>query len=79
MKQSQNSPIKSLQDLEKIAMLAGQKTMERLTQKYQQKLDETKSTENFVVPNYLKAGVAELKEGYPDASEERLADILKYF
>ena len=40
--------------------------------------DESKSTEAFVVPRHLIAGVAELKEGYPDASEERLANLLKY-
>ena len=40
--------------------------------------DESKSTEAFVVPRHLIAGVAELKEGYPDASDEELANILKY-
>ena len=39
---------------------------------------ETESTKNFVVPDHLIAGVAELKEIHPDASEERLANILKY-
>ena len=40
--------------------------------------DESKSTEAFVVPRHLIAGVAELKEIHPDASEERLANLLKY-
>ena len=40
--------------------------------------DSSESTKNFVVPDHLIAGVAELKEGYPDASDEELANILKY-
>lgn len=40
--------------------------------------DESKSTEAFVVPRHLIAGVAELKEVYPEASDEELANILKY-
>ena len=40
--------------------------------------DESKSTEAFVVPRHLIAGVAQMKEVYPDASEERLANLLKY-
>ena len=39
---------------------------------------ESEPTKNFVVPDHLIAGVAELKEGYPDASDEELANILKY-
>jgi hypothetical protein len=41
-------------------------------------LSETESTKNFVVPDYLIAGVEEMKEIYPDASDETLANILKY-
>ncbi len=39
---------------------------------------ETESTKSFVVPDYLIAGVARMKEVYPDASDEELANILKY-
>ena len=42
------------------------------------KPSESEPTKNFVVPDHLIAGVAELKEGYPDASDEELANILKY-
>jgi hypothetical protein len=42
-------------------------------------MSETGSTKNFVVPDHLIAGVAELKEAYPDASEEDLASRLKYY
>lgn len=42
------------------------------------KPSESESTKNFVVPDYLIAEVAELKEAYPDASEEDLANRLKY-
>ena len=38
----------------------------------------SESKKDFVVPDHLIAGVAELKEAYPDASHEELADILKY-
>jgi hypothetical protein len=38
----------------------------------------SESTKNFVVPDYLVAGVEEMKEVYPDASDETLANILKY-
>ena len=41
-------------------------------------LSGTESTKNFVVPDYLIAGVEEMKELYPDASDEELANILKY-
>ena len=40
--------------------------------------DLSEPTKSFVVPDHLIAGVAELKEGYPDASDEELANILKY-
>ena len=40
--------------------------------------DERKSTEAFVVPRHLIVEVAELKEIHPDASEERLVNLLKY-
>ena len=40
--------------------------------------DESKSTEAFVVPRHLIAGVAQMKEVYPDVSDEELANILKY-
>ena len=40
--------------------------------------DESKSTEAFVVPRHLIVEVAELKEIHPDASEERLVNLLKY-
>ena len=40
--------------------------------------DESKSTEAFVVPRHLIVQVAELKEIHPDASEERLVNLLKY-
>lgn len=40
--------------------------------------NESKSTEAFVVPDHLIAGVEEMKEIYPDASDETLANILKY-
>ena len=39
---------------------------------------ESESTKSFVVPDYLIAGVARMKEVYPDASDEELANILKY-
>lgn len=39
---------------------------------------DSESTKNFVVPDYLIAGVEEMKEMYPDASDEELAKILKY-
>ena len=41
-------------------------------------LSESESTKSFVVPDYLIAGVAQMKEVYPDASDEELANILKY-
>jgi hypothetical protein len=41
-------------------------------------MNESEPAKNFVVPDYLIAGVEELKEGYPDASDETLANILKY-
>lgn len=40
---------------------------------------ESESTKSFVVPDHLIAGVEELKEAYPDASEEDLANRLKYY
>ena len=40
---------------------------------------ESEPTKSFVVPDYLIAGVEELKEAYPDASEEDLANRLKYY
>jgi hypothetical protein len=42
------------------------------------KPSESESTKNFVVPDYLIAGVEGMKEVYPDASDETLANILKY-
>jgi hypothetical protein len=40
--------------------------------------NESESTKNFVVPDYLIVEVARMKEVYPDASDEELANILKY-
>jgi hypothetical protein len=40
---------------------------------------DSEATKSFVVPDYLIAEVAELKEAYPDASEEDLANRLKYY
>tara|TARA_B110000008_G_scaffold37012_1_gene33608 strand:+ start:882 stop:1025 length:144 start_codon:yes stop_codon:yes gene_type:complete len=40
-------------------------------------MNESESTKSFVVPDHLIAGVAEMKEVYPDASDEELANILK--
>jgi hypothetical protein len=42
------------------------------------KPSDSESTMNFVVPDYLIAGVEEMKEAYPEASDEELAEILKY-
>ena len=39
---------------------------------------ESEPTKNFVVPDHLIAGVARMKEVYPGASDEDLANILKY-
>jgi hypothetical protein len=41
-------------------------------------MNESESTQSFVVPDYLIAGVEEMKEVYPEASDEELASILKY-
>ena len=41
-------------------------------------MTEGESTKSFVVPDHLIAGVAEMKEVYPEASDETLANILKY-
>jgi hypothetical protein len=41
--------------------------------------DSSEPTKSFVVPDHLIAGVAELKEAYPDASDEDLANRLKYW
>ena len=40
-------------------------------------MNESESKKSFVVPDHLIAGVAEMKEVYPDASDEELANILK--
>ena len=40
-------------------------------------MNESESTKKFVVPDYLIAGVEEMKEVYPEASDETLANILK--
>jgi hypothetical protein len=40
--------------------------------------NDSESTKSFVVPDHLIAGVAEMKEVYPEASDEELAEILKY-
>jgi hypothetical protein len=40
--------------------------------------DSSESTKNFVVPDHLIAGVEQMKQVYPDASDETLANILKY-
>jgi hypothetical protein len=40
--------------------------------------DLSEPTKTFVVPDYLIAGVEAMKEIYPDASDETLANILKY-
>ena len=39
---------------------------------------DSESTKNFVVPDYLIAEVEEMKEMYPDASDEELASTRKY-
>ena len=41
-------------------------------------MNESESTKKFVVPDHLIMHVEEMKEVYPDASDERLAAILKY-
>jgi len=41
-------------------------------------MNESESTKTFVVPDYLIAGVEQMKEAYPDASGEELVNILKY-
>jgi hypothetical protein len=40
---------------------------------------KTESTPSFVVPSHLRAGVAEMKELYPNASEEELANELSFY
>ena len=39
---------------------------------------EAESSKNFVVPPILRERVREMKELYPDASEEKLVKMLKY-
>ena len=41
-------------------------------------MSDSESTKKFVVPDYLRAGVEEMKEVYPEASDEELASTLKY-
>jgi hypothetical protein len=41
-------------------------------------MSDSESTKKFVVPDYLRAGVEEMKEVYPEASDEELASIFKY-
>ena len=41
-------------------------------------MSDSESTKKFVVPDYLRAGVEEMKDVYPEASDETLANILKY-
>ena len=40
---------------------------------------KTESTQTFVVPSHLKAGVAKLKRRFPNASEEELANELSFY
>ena len=40
--------------------------------------DLSEPTKSFVVPDHLIAGVEQMKQVYPDASDETLANILKY-
>lgn len=40
--------------------------------------DEKDVPKPFIVPHYLRAGVTEVKEGYPDASNEESAILLKH-
>ena len=40
---------------------------------------KTESTPSFVVPSHLKAGVAKLKRRFPNASEEELANDLRFY
>ena len=40
-------------------------------------MNESESTKKFVVPDHLIMHVEEMKEMYPDASDEELANILK--
>ena len=41
-------------------------------------MNESESTKKFVVPDHLIMHVEEMKEMYPEASDEELAEILKY-
>ena len=41
-------------------------------------INDTESTKKFVVPDHLIVRVEEMKEMYPEASDEELAEILKY-
>ena len=41
-------------------------------------MNESESTKSFVVPDHLIASVERMKEVYPEASDETLANILKY-
>ena len=43
-----------------------------------EEMNESESTKSFVVPDHLIAGVERMKEVYPEASDEELAEILKY-
>ena len=40
---------------------------------------KTESTQTFVVPSHLQAGVAKLKRRFPNASEEELANELSFY
>ena len=40
---------------------------------------ESEPTQNFVVPSHLREAVSEMKEDYPDVSEEDLANRLSYY
>ena len=41
-------------------------------------MSDSESTKKFVVPDHLIMHVEEMKEMYPEASDEELASILKY-
>jgi hypothetical protein len=41
-------------------------------------MNESESTKKFVVPDHLIAGMEQMKEVYPEASDEELASTLKY-
>ena len=41
-------------------------------------VNESEPTKSLVVPDHPIAGVERMKEVYPEASDEKLASILKY-